>query len=427
MGGHHTSRPRPPREPCDDGGSGSAEHEQRKEGGGAKLLVAEDPARAGREARAPVGGGADPSWGRGRYRRRASLRASALGARCALRGTRSVRRVRQRSPASSGGGSGPCVDPRLGRRVRSECAPARSAVERGPGRRLRDVVRGLGGPHPPGLVARASGCGLHHQDAFARRLVDRHPGIGGVGSLEGPADILRRRGRLLVRRLWLCLIGRRRLGHRRRRRLAGRRPGCCRRHRRRPWRSGRCTTARLSLRGRRRLAAAVRKQREWVDVGVVSPCKTDAEMDVGPIPLGRPACSDRPEDGSLHDLGSFAYGDLAEVGDRDEIAVRGGDRHGLAVRRQRPGVRDPPACRGRHGIACRPRDVDPPMLPRSVRVGAERERPEDGAAHRPRPRLRASGQDQRRQDYGRPHHASPCHTAPCHVSHRHSSLYERHL
>jgi hypothetical protein len=73
------------------------------------------------------------------------------------------------------------------------------------------------------------------------------------------------------------------------------------------------------------------------------------------------------------------------VGERHGVTVAGEDRHRQPVGGNRPGEGDAARGRGADGLACPCGEVDAAMLTGRVRVGAGRERLQDGAVERPAP------------------------------------------
>ena len=127
---------------------------------------------------------------------------------------------------------------------------------------------------------------------------------------------------------------------------------------------------------------AGREKRGRVDIAVGCRGHADPEVDVGGRPLGFPALAGNPDRITFGD--GRAPGDcrLAEVGERDGVAV-GLNRHRSARRRHDANERHDAGRRGAHGLAGRPGDVDPPMLPRGVRIRAERVGTEHLSPQRP--------------------------------------------
>jgi hypothetical protein len=88
---------------------------------------------------------------------------------------------------------------------------------------------------------------------------------------------------------------------------------------------------------------------------------------------------------ALRDRVAPAHGERAELEQRDRVSARRRDRHAATARRERAGERDAASDRrADHGSDGRP-DVDAAVLAAGVRVGAERERPQDRPLDGPRP------------------------------------------
>ena len=162
------------------------------------------------------------------------------------------------------------------------------------------------------------------------------------------------------------------------------RRSCGRRHGRGGRSGGR--RGRRSRRGRRRGRPGSRGQEaERVEVAILVRRHAHAEMDVRHVHLrvaGRP---DRADPVALRHGGAPGDRQRAEVGERHRVAVPSDDRHAEAARRDAAGERDGSGGGGDHrraGLAC---DVDSPVLPARVRVGADRERAHHGAGDGPAP------------------------------------------
>jgi hypothetical protein len=212
-----------------------------------------------------------------------------------------------------------------------------------------------------------SRCARHGSRRFGRRGHGRGGRRGGSGARRGS----RRRNR--SRRRWSRPGGR--AGSRWRSRSRSR--SRCRRGRRR-----RC----------RRLAR--RQQRQRIDVPLVVDCDADAEMDVRALMLGLAARADGAHHVALVHDRSLCNACRADVRQRDGIAVGGRNRDRQPVCRHRAGERHRAAGRRPDRFRRFRCDVDPTMLSGRVRVGAEDERAQDPAAHRPRPRVSDSGDDE---------------------------------
>ena len=162
----------------------------------------------------------------------------------------------------------------------------------------------------------------------------------------------------------------------------GRRRRSRARYRRHDRSRGRRDDRSLGGRWRGRRHSTGREKRGRVDIAVGCRGHADPEVDVGGRPLGLPARAGDPDRITLGD--GRAPGDcrLAEVGERDGVAV-GLNRHRSARGRHDTDERHDAGRRGAHGLAGRPGDVDSPMLPRRVRIRAERVGTEHLSPQRP--------------------------------------------
>jgi hypothetical protein len=111
-------------------------------------------------------------------------------------------------------------------------------------------------------------------------------------------------------------------------------------------------------------------------------------MQVGNLVLGLTGGSGVGNRLALGDRRPFADAQCAEVRERRLVAVTRHDRHREAVGRHLSRERHLAGGWRDHRSGLAERDVDPSMLTRGVRVGADGELPEDHAVRRPRPRPR---------------------------------------
>jgi hypothetical protein len=120
------------------------------------------------------------------------------------------------------------------------------------------------------------------------------------------------------------------------------------------------------------------------------------------------ARSDAADDRPFGDDGSAQHGDRFELQQRDGVAVRGSDRHGMSAARNRAGEADR-SFGGRDDRRTHRRtDVDPSVLTACVRIWAVAERPEHRPVDRPRPRARGTGERARseREEQHEPLHST---------------------
>jgi hypothetical protein len=157
--------------------------------------------------------------------------------------------------------------------------------------------------------------------------------------------------------------------------------------------------------------ASRREQPERVDVSLLVRGPADAEMDARHGLLGRAARAHRPDGGTLAHRVTLRNADLAEVDERDGVAVAGEDRDAAAVGRQRPGEGDHAGRRRAHRRPFGPSDVYPSVLPGRVDVRAEVEGPQNRPVGRPRPRGGRGGEDERERDR-QADRENPVHCAP---------------
>ena len=285
------------------------------------------------------------------------------------------------------------------------------------------VRRVGGGPNPNERLGRRRG----------RRRQNRSPDLGrrsgwGYGA-RGPRPLrpsryLRAHGRLRFRSHLSPRLARPASGWRadprHSRRTGARRP----RHRDRG-RSGRDTSHRLSLDGRRRLGlrsgfcdgrrrrradrggrslgrsgrrrrgnASFRQERQRVDVALGVVGASDPEVDVGHLNLRVARRADRPDDLSLDDAVAGADRQRAQVQQGYRVTIGRPDRQRTAVRRQRARKRDVTGCGCAHSLTGSGSDVDPGMAVFAVLGTAELEAPEHRAVDGPRPRKCRRGQHQ---------------------------------
>ena len=140
----------------------------------------------------------------------------------------------------------------------------------------------------------------------------------------------------------------------------GRSRSCAARARLRPGRATLSRTARRRRAGGDRAGRRSRSDR---------PVRRIPRWTYGPSTSGVPLGPTVPTTSLLGDRRALRDGDRAEVRERDGVAVRGLDRHRLAVRGHGSREADRARCRRDHRLACRVRaDVDAAMLARGVRV-----------------------------------------------------------
>ncbi len=112
------------------------------------------------------------------------------------------------------------------------------------------------------------------------------------------------------------------------------------------------------------------EQQLRVDVPVRVCGQANAEVDVGLGALGIAARPDRPDDFAFVDGSPPTDRDRSQMNERDRVAVLRADREAAAFTGNLAGERDDPGHRSAHLRARRRADVDPPVLPASVRVFA---------------------------------------------------------
>ena len=239
------------------------------------------------------------------------------------------------------------------------------------------------------LTARRSGRGRGRDRPRTARRPRASPWVSGPGRSRQQGRL--RRFRALLARSPSRTGGRanRRRGRRpslRGERLPGGR-GCLRGHRcrqsilRRPNGRGR----RRSRRRRCRIAA-LRQQRERIEVPLRIVGQPDAEVDVRRTVLRVPGRPDRPDPLAFGDAVVGADQDRAQMEQRDGVAVGCPDRHRLAMRGQPPRERDSSAGRREDGGSSGAVDVDPRMAVLPVLGTAEVETAEHAPVGRPGPR-----------------------------------------
>jgi hypothetical protein len=146
-------------------------------------------------------------------------------------------------------------------------------------------------------------------------------------------------------------------------------------------------------RRRREGGASRRKEREWVDVGLIR-ADADTEVDVGDGVLGLARRAGVGEDVPLRDRGAARHTQRAEMRQR-HLGVGEDDRHGQPIRRDGSRERDLARDRRAHPCALAQGDVDAAVLTCGVLVAADGEAAEDGAVGRPRPGPRRRAGDER--------------------------------
>ncbi len=224
------------------------------------------------------------------------------------------------------------------------------------------------GPKPGPLTSPLIACGRddRHVGSFSR-------GLRGASSPPFPGrrlfrDDLRTAvpGRCLLRRH--NLRGRRSRSGRRRRRRLGRRCGSRRRSSRSNGRRGR-------RRRFRRGAGPRRKKGQRVDVALVPPGQSNAEIDERLGELGRAARTDRPDRGAFGDRLATLHGDRPQMLQRRGVTVTRLDGDGLAPTRHGPGERHDAADRSGDRRCGRCTEIDATVLSGRIRMRrVERER-----------------------------------------------------
>ncbi len=170
-------------------------------------------------------------------------------------------------------------------------------------------------------------------------------------------------------------------------------------------RNRRCAGPRRSCLDRRRIVGHVlradrrrlrlRQEEERVHIAVRVRGDAHSEIDVRLCELWDPARANRPDDLSLTDGNAPPHRVRPEVQQRDRVAVRGLDRDGLTAPRNRSGERNSSRLWRADRCPGRGPDVDPPMLPRRVRIRAKREGRQDRPGNRPAPAECRRREDQR--------------------------------
>jgi hypothetical protein len=179
----------------------------------------------------------------------------------------------------------------------------------------------------------------------------------------------RRSGRLGIDCLHRCRHRR----IRRRGRGGRRRPGCgcwdgrLDRSRRCGRRGDHLCGRRDSRRWRRRTD---REQGHGIDVSLRVARGSYAEVDVRVGVFDHAARSDRSDHGALTNRRAASHGDGAEMYERQRVAGRRLDRHGLPARRDGAGEGDDSRSGCRHHTAGRRPEVDATVLSGRIRVGA---------------------------------------------------------
>jgi len=303
-----------------------------------------------------------------------------------------VRRVSARDGSGDGRGE-LALPPSL-----AERAALHRRARRGPGdavcttllvRRARDRLRVSACRRPLGASERPPATRAHDEPSCGGRPRSRHdlkPAcvFGRLGRGDGGLLAPRRRGR----------GGR---GY-------GLRSGC--RKRRRGLLDARRGRRRLRLHRRRHHRGGGRwnhdsgplgQERKRVEVTLLVDGPPNAEVHVRLARDRVGALSDRADACAFPDLVPALHGDRAELQQRHGVAVAGADRQGATSRRNGSGERHGPRNRRAHRLADRTAHVDPPMLPRCIRVRPEDEGPQHRSVDRPRPRLCAARKQQREQ------------------------------
>jgi len=131
------------------------------------------------------------------------------------------------------------------------------------------------------------------------------------------------------------------------------------------------------------------EQQLRIDVAVWVRGQANAEVDVGLGAFGLAARPDRANDFALCDGSPDSDCDRTQVNQGDRVAVLRADRQAAALTGNLTGERDDPGHRSAHVCPRRRADIDPSVLPASVRIVAGDEGPEHGAVDRPAPAGRA--------------------------------------
>ena len=142
-------------------------------------------------------------------------------------------------------------------------------------------------------------------------------------------------------------------------------------------------------RGGRTGGNARRQKRERVEIALIVGRQSDAEVHIRLSEVDRSARPDCPDCRRLgHALTSLDR-DRAEMEECRRVTVSCLDRHGLASVRNRACERHDPSRRRKHGRIGWSAEIDTAMLTSRIGVRVvERERSQDGAVDRPRPRSR---------------------------------------
>jgi hypothetical protein len=158
----------------------------------------------------------------------------------------------------------------------------------------------------------------------------------------------------------------------------------------------RSRSARLSARPRRQEA-------KRVEVCLLVRGEADAEVDVGLLMLGLSGRARERNPGALRDDCATTYRRGTEMRQRHGISIRCLHRDHEPAARHLADERHLSSRRCKHGFVVRGSDVDTAVLSRRVRVGAQVEGTQHGAARRPRPGTRGTGCEQQ-QTHGDGHH-----------------------
>jgi hypothetical protein len=138
-----------------------------------------------------------------------------------------------------------------------------------------------------------------------------------------------------------------------------------------------------------------RQEEQRVEVTLLVARLPDPEVHVRHLELGHAARADGSDDVALSNDGPAPNAERTKVHERDGVAVRGLDRHGLACVWHGAGERDRSVCRRDDRGSLRGADVDSPVLAARVRVRRiERERDQHRPCHRPGPAERRSRDDE---------------------------------
>lgn len=235
------------------------------------------------------------------------------------------------------------------------------------------------GPKPGPLTSTLIACG--RDDRYVRSF-NHDP--QGAGSLPVP-------GRRLFRHDFRtavpgpCLLRRHNLRRRSARsdRRRHRRLGSRRGRRRR---NSRSNGRRWGRRRFRRRARPCGKKGQRVDVALVAPGQSNAEVDEGLGELGRAARADGADRGAFGDRLATLHGHRPQMLQRRGVTVTRLDGDGLAPTRHGPGERHDAVDRSDDWRSRRSADIDAAVLSGRVRMRrVERERAQHRAVDRPRP------------------------------------------